>query len=307
MYAGTPQAQAAFHPRRVQEFFVVCCPGNGLSSYAGLHLDTLSKILNHILYFTAVLDVCLFLSSWSVSFLPQVGFATTFGSLMICVQTAVVWIIVNNHRISAFSFLAANDFNLGLALGLTIGATIVAFSTWSSFRILPSCATHAVRHLRSSAHNSSLTSEDFEFACGQKRGSMTAVWFWSGLVFWFKVVTSMLLAIGRNELTLAGQYENISMNDYEDHFERFQRLSQDAGKLTSDLFAGVPSDASQCLYYCVLLCTQAWFMLPSCRGEALVAQTVFLVKTAGVTWVFRMSLFLSATMPRYRKYVTMML
>jgi hypothetical protein len=217
-----------FHPRRIHEFFVVCCPAS-LSSYASLHLDTLSKILNHVLVITAVVDTCLFVSSWSVAFLPRTGFSTTFCSLLLCLHSGIIWMIVNNHRMSSFTILAATDFNVGLALGLSIGATVLAFSIWSSFRLLPSCQSLADDY---KAHRGTTPPSDtifFEYTCGSKRGTMSAVWFWSGLVFWLKFVTSLLLSIGRNELTLAGQYENISMNDYEDHFERFQQLSREAG------------------------------------------------------------------------------
>jgi hypothetical protein len=203
------------HLRRVQEC-VVFCP-TGVSTYASLHLSSIEKILNHILLIMAVLNTFLFLSSWNVSFLPNMGFSTTFVALMLCFQNACVWIIINNHRISSFSFMAATDFMVGVALGITIGGTILAFVVSSNYSHVSRCDTMQ-------------SDPTYEYLCGSRKGSMVAVWFWSGMVFWLNFCSSLLIAIGRDELAhRSNQYEDISMNDYEDHFRRFQQLSQEAG------------------------------------------------------------------------------
>lgn len=217
------------HPRRIQEC-LACCPTR-ITTYASLHLDSIRKILNHITLIMAVLNMFLFVSSWSVSFLPNLGFSTIFLSLALCFQNAIVWIIFNNHRISSFSFLAATEFMVGVALGITIGATILAFVLTSNYRHVSRC-------------NASQSDPTFEYMCGEKKGSLTAVWFWSGLVFWLNFCSSLLIAIGRNELASTaggGQYEDLSMNDYEDHFRRFQQLSQEAGVVHGSINSSTPT------------------------------------------------------------------
>jgi hypothetical protein len=203
------------HLRRVQECLVFC--PTGVSTYASLHLSSIEKILNHILLIMAVLNTFLFFSSWNVSFLPNMGFSTSLVALMLCFQNACVWIIINNHRISSFSFMAATDFMVGVALGITIGGTILAFVLSSNYSHVSRCDTMQ-------------SDPTYEYLCGSRKGSMVAVWFWSGTIFWLNFCTSLLLAIGRDELAhRSNQYENISMDDYEDHFRRFQQLSQEAG------------------------------------------------------------------------------
>ena len=44
----------------------------------------------------------------------------------------------------------------------------------------------------------------------------------SRLVFWLVFCSCLLLAIGRRELTTSSQYESLSMDHYEDHFQRCQ-------------------------------------------------------------------------------------
>ena len=48
--------------------------------------------------------------------------------------------------------------------------------------------------------------------CEKHQGAMNAIWFWSGLVFWFDFCTCLMLAIGQHELALQGRgnaYEHI--------------------------------------------------------------------------------------------------
>ncbi len=71
---------------------------------------------------------------------------------------------------------------------------------------------------------------------------MVAVWFWSGTVFWLNFCSALLLAIGRGGLAQrSNQYEDISMNDYEDHFRRFQQLSQEAGVAHGNVSTPMPA------------------------------------------------------------------
>lgn len=103
---------------------------------------------------------------------------------------------------------------VGVGLGITIGGTILAFILSSTFRSIAECRGSDV-------------DPTYESLCGDRRGSLSAVWFWSGIVFWLNFCSSLLLAIGRREFTMVSQYEAIgggfTMDDYEDHVRRFQQ------------------------------------------------------------------------------------
>lgn len=162
-----------------------------------------------------VFNVFLFFSSWNVSVLPNFGFSTVTSSFFLCLQNGCVWAILNNRRISTLSFLEPSEFMIGVALGITIGGAILSFILSTTFNNVSKC-DHAD------------TDPLYEYVCGGRKGSLSAVWFWSGLVFWLNFCSCLLLAIGRRELTQSSQYESIAggggmpMDDYEDHFRRAQ-------------------------------------------------------------------------------------
>lgn len=189
-------------PHRIQEN-LSCCP-TSVATYATFHLDSIAKILNHLLAGMLVCNVLLFFSSLNVSFLPSVGFSTFLVSCCLCFQNVCVAIILNNNRFSSFAFLAPTEFMLGVALGITIGGTILAFVISMSFRTVSQC------------HQSEIDPV-YEYLCGDRRGSMVSVWFWSGLVFWLNFCCTLLLAIGRRELSASSQYEAIGGDDSFDH------------------------------------------------------------------------------------------
>lgn len=183
------------------------CP-TSVGDYATVHLDTAVKVLNHVLVAMVVLDTFLFVSSWGVSYVPVTGFNTMLISFLLCAQSVCVWLIVNNNRISALSFLSPTEFMVGVALGITIGGTILSYVLCSSYRHIEACDHQET--------NESLVN----YMCKEHKGS--TVWFWSGLVFWLNLCSSLLLAMGRRELTHYSYYDNIgggpSMDDYEGHF-----------------------------------------------------------------------------------------
>ena len=230
------QRHEMLHPRRIQEC-LQCCPP-AITNYAMMHLDSLGSILNHILVLMLVCNLFLFFSSWSISFLPTMGFSTVMVSFLLCCQNVCVWLIgkfhslcpsymsrrfpflnlcsVNNNRISALSFLSPTEFMVGVALGITVGGAVLAFVISGAFRHVSQCS--------STGNDGASTDPVYEYICGHRKGSMSAVWFWSGIVFWLNFVCALLIAIGKQELTNQHhQYENIgtagmTMDDYESHF-----------------------------------------------------------------------------------------
>lgn len=198
-------------PYRIHEL-LSCCP-HVVASYASLHLDTIAKILNHILILMFVFNAFLFFSSWNVSFLPTSaggGINAVLVSFLLCCQNAVVWIVLNNHRISAFPFFAPTEFMLGVTLGITVGAALLSFILSCAFRQLSKCRT-----------TTDHSDPNFDYLCTHAKGSASSIWFWGGLVFWLNFWSSLLLAVGRRELTTAvmsTQYEAIGSDDPNNQF-----------------------------------------------------------------------------------------
>jgi hypothetical protein len=265
-------------PRHILEC-LSACPTIVLA-YVAMHVDTIAKLLNHLLCFMLMCDVLVFLASWNVSFLPGLGFNTVLLAFLLCAQTITVWLILhsnnnnNNNRFSALSFLAPTDFMVGIAFGITVGAAILAFVLSTTFR--GQCTTtlkhhhapyrdlndeveqneneedydrrryHQRRFYDYDEHNttnatttlaptsSNTTSgqeqhksinyyDDYpvgNYACLERRGSVNAIWFWSGLLVWLNFACCLLLAIGRAELAQStrGLYEEVGTleDDYED-------------------------------------------------------------------------------------------
>ena len=133
---------------RAHGIFGVCPPF--VSNYMATHMDSIPKILNHVLAFALFFDIMLFFSSFQVSFLPTLGFNTTSLSLLLVCQTVVVWLILNNHRVPVASFLAPTEFKVGLAFGLSVGAAILSFMVSHAFRNSSHlCDPFHVHHARS--------------------------------------------------------------------------------------------------------------------------------------------------------------
>jgi hypothetical protein len=235
----------------MQRSLLSVCP-TGLATYAHVHLDSFGKIINHILAIMLLCNVFLFFSSWSVSLLPNVGFSAVFVSFLLIAQTVAVWLILNNNRISSVSFLAPTEYMVGVALGITIGATILSLVLSSAYGDVSRCgrANTAYSDGGSSRGHTYHNATDagafgdpiYEYICQQHAGAISAVWFWSGLVCWFNFCTCLLMAVGRMELSQDSQYEQIGGNsssivqDFEDQFRRSQ-----AGFPAGDMMNQTPS------------------------------------------------------------------
>jgi hypothetical protein len=194
-------------PHRLDENLSFC--PRDVRTYAALHMDSIAKILNHILLLLFALNILLFLSCWSQSFTPSNTLPTVWMSLFLLLQNATVWAILNNGRVSPhLSFLAPNDFIMGLALGITIGASILSFLLSQSFRY-GSCPTYsrttsnrtnydyAYEHSTSTTSNDHYNDSNTQTDCHHSTG----IWLWAGLVFWLNFCSCLLLAVGRREFT----------------------------------------------------------------------------------------------------------
>ena len=205
------------------------CPV-AVSTYAALHLDSVSKILNHIVAVTVVCDIFLFLSSFSVSYLDHhLGFNTVLCSFLLSAVSVTVLLIINNSRISALPVLAPTEFMVGVATGITIGAAVLAAILSTTYHTATECDK-----VTATGNQTSNNDPVLKDTCANHASSMTAIWFWAGLVAWLNVVASMLLVTCRHELSAHyQQYETIGsadstnpvppVHDFEETFRRQQQ------------------------------------------------------------------------------------
>lgn len=202
------------HP--IPRHAINACP-TSIGTYAALHLDSVGKILNHLLFLTVIIEVFLFLSSFSVSYLPNhMGPNTVLCSFLLAAVPVTSLLIVNNSRISALSVLAPTEFMIGVATGLTIGAAVLSFILSSSYKTVRGHCSEATTTNHGNSTASGATEHDPDFAAGcSNTTSMTGIYFWAGLSAWLNVVTAMLFVTGRHELSEHYQhYENIGGGNY---------------------------------------------------------------------------------------------
>jgi hypothetical protein len=192
-------------PHRIEENLSFC--PRDVTTYAALHLDTISKVLNHVLWLLLAFNILLFFACWSQSFVPQNTLPTVWISLFLLLQNATVWAIINNARVPAnLSFLAPNDFIMGVALGITIGASILSFILSQSFKYGTCPTASTISTHTDDDRLSNHTTTNRETHCNRSTG----IWFWGGLVFWLNFSCSLLLAVGRREYShLSNQYEPV--------------------------------------------------------------------------------------------------
>jgi len=208
--------QGQFGRQSRQDCLSVCPPS--LAHYAATNLDSIAKVVNHVLIITLICELCLFIASWSSSILKHVGINVVMISFLLCFQTVIVYCILNNTMIHNFPFLTASPMMVGVALGTTVGASILALIISNACSKLSKCAhitayendDEAFHDNNSNNHAAAPVNKFDDPICQYNSGSMTAVWFWSGLVFWFDFCTCLLLSIGQNELMQGrGQYESV--------------------------------------------------------------------------------------------------
>lgn len=191
--------------RPLAECFAMCPPA--LGSYASRNLDSIRKITNHVVLVTLVCNVFLFLSSFGVSLLPNVGLNVVMISFLLIVQTVCVGIILNHNMAPTVTFLYPTPMVVGVALGTTIGAAVLALVVSSAYQRVCQAPAPSTNTTTDPNFDNPLLDD----ICEKHSGSIRAVCFWSGLVAWFNFCTCLLLTVGQHELAGGGsnQYQNI--------------------------------------------------------------------------------------------------
>lgn len=171
-----------------------------ISSYCQNNLDTIPKVMNHALLFLAGCNLMLLLNSLSISI------TTFFASFLLLVQTASVILVMNHDKISfAPRTMAPSEFMVGMCLGLCIGGVILSFFLSVTFRRAFAFCKYASEHYEATDH---------EHACpGNLMHRCWSLWWWSSLVFWLDLLTAVLIAAGRPEISYSSnqqsQYQSI--------------------------------------------------------------------------------------------------
>jgi len=208
-------------PQRLQAF-LTCLP-DWFRNYAALHMDTLPKFINHVLVLMAFCNVVLFFSSWTVPVLPDVGLNATLISFLLFAQNICLFLIFNNSQLEdnanvSIRFLAPTEFMIGNALGITIGACLLAFVLSGYYRNLSRCV-----HVRTQI-------QEEICALDNGRGSLASFSFWARVIFWLEFCLSLLISIGRNQLATdngrSREYENLSLDEHDDQFRRYGNNQQ---------------------------------------------------------------------------------
>lgn len=221
---------------------------NILRGYASSHLDTLPKILSHVLYVAVVCQVCLLVTSFSASqYLDKelmCGFSPVLCTCFLLAVTILVYVVNNHHHFShnpLTSLLEPTEFTIGLSAGLTIGTLVVAVLMAQTFHtggvLCDSETQHAMSSATTTGRNDTATAINSPAlidpllynACTNHRLNMSSISFWSGLCAWLSAVVAILLTVGRNDILMARHYERIadgSNSNTIDSFEEIYRRQQ---------------------------------------------------------------------------------
>ena len=196
---------------------IMSCPSS-VTAYFARHMDSIAKLLNHLVFANAICNFFLFIASFQAALLPNLGLDTLLISILLCFQNIVSWIVLNNGRLPhTFHALAPSEFMMGVVLGISVGGSILSFVLSLFFGRMSQCIRIEV--------------SAFEYVCEHK-GLMLSIWFWAGLVFWLNAGIAVLIAVGRDELIYLrqGDYETIghgiSMDEFQSSFERFNAQVQ---------------------------------------------------------------------------------
>jgi len=197
---------------------VMSCLPASVTAYLDRHVDSIPKLLNHLVFANSICNFFLFIASFQSALLPNLGLDTLLISILLCFQNIFSWIVLNNGRLPhTFQALAPSEFIMGVVLGIAVGGSILAFVLSLFFGRMSKCIRIEIN--------------TYEYVCEHK-SLMMSIWFWAGLVFWLNTGISILIAIGRDELIYLrqGDYETIhggiSMDEFQSSFERFNAQAQ---------------------------------------------------------------------------------
>ena len=214
----------------------MACLPEWFRTYAGQHLDTLPKLIHHVLILLVVCNIILFLGSWKVVMVPDMGWNTPWIAILLSCQTTCCWMIVHDTTATAtttatttrWGFLRAlrpTEFMIGTCFGLCVGASLLAQLLSNYFRNLGQCG------------DSIMGVPVHEYICGSPRdvAHLASISFWSGLIFWLELCLAILIAMAKNELVRVGSggsyyhhpYDDLSaQEDPESHFRTYPEPHQ---------------------------------------------------------------------------------
>ena len=185
------------------------------------YCSTVPKVINKLLLGMGLCNIFLLMAVLQTTTLPNLGVSPIFVAFLLCSQNGMTWFALNNHRLSSYSRLptiVANDFIVGCLLGITIGGSIVAFILSQFFGQISNCV--------------SIKMTNFEYTC-QHQGTMKAIWFWSGLIFWINTTLAVLIVYAKDELGYLqhANYESIglALEELQSTFERTAVYKQSPG------------------------------------------------------------------------------
>jgi len=204
--------EESISPRCVQSTVDAClwqCP-QPFQPYISMNLNTLPKLLNHLLVMMGICDLFLFLSSWSISYL------VFLASMFLNLQTACVAVVANNKGRMPFvpRFLSPNEFIVGVSLGITIGGTLLSMALFLVFgKTRKLC--RGIEQMDGSSPQIAELHLGILDLCNYRSSAVRAVWFWSFVLFWLQFATCILLAAARHDIaSLANhQYNSIGIDE----------------------------------------------------------------------------------------------
>jgi hypothetical protein len=202
-----------------------------MPTWLAQYCDTIPKVVNNLLILMGASNVFLLMSVLQATVMPNLGVSPVFVAFLLCAQNALTWFALNNHRLSHLPSIVCDDFVLGCLLGISVGGSIVAFILSQFFGEMSNCVK--------------ITMTNYDYEC-KHQGTMRAIWFWSGLDFWFNTFISVLMVVGRDEFSILQQhsYENIglALDELQSNFQRTAVYSQSPGDGT--FFGSRPAETA---------------------------------------------------------------
>mmetsp|Transcript_23018 Transcript_23018/g.25698 ORF Transcript_23018/g.25698 Transcript_23018/m.25698 type:complete len:256 (-) Transcript_23018:200-967(-) len=166
-----------------------------IANYMSSNLDTIPKVILHVLFLLTISNFVLIINSMSVSFI------TFVAASLLALQTFLVIMITNNNQINfAPRSLEPTEFIVGLSLGICIGGGILSFFVSATFSRAHSFCKDA-------------TVQAAVDACGKiKINRLSSVHWWSSIIFLLDVLLAFLIALGREEITHTQQQQYNSID-----------------------------------------------------------------------------------------------
>ena len=232
---------------------------SGFATYAHLHLDSMTKVISHIVGLALICEVLLMFATFSVSFIDhRLGFSPSFCTFLLGIVSLIIIFVLNNQRMSILPSLSPTEHMIGVVTGLSIGAAFFAWlisSTYASPVCVEAAATPShtrfLQHTNTTTTNSSTSTTTpspvptnindmtsmvdpvVVAACADHQSTAYAIWFWAGLAAWLHAITAIMLWVGRVELaTNSPVYESMGGSaaatppppmDFEEAFRRQQQ------------------------------------------------------------------------------------